>query len=126
MKRFLLGLLILALLLGGSWLIHQSLRFIHEPIAEDLEQAAHAALQEEWGSALLLARRASDRWHRFHHFTAAFADHTPMDELDQLFAQLPFFAHQRENPHFSTTCQELSTLARAMAESQSLSWWNLL
>ena len=40
MKRFLLGLLILALLLGGSWLIHQSLRFIHEPIAEDLEQAA--------------------------------------------------------------------------------------
>ena len=126
MKRFFLGLLILTMLLCGSLLIHRSLHYIHAPIADDLEQAAHAALREDWGKALSFARRASDRWHQFHRFTAAFADHTPMDELDQLFAQLPFFAHQRENPHFSALCQDLSTLARAMAESQRLSWWNLL
>ena len=126
MKRFWFGLLILALLYAGSLLIHHSLRFIHEPISQDLEQAAHAALQEDWSTALNMARRASARWYQFHRFTAAFADHTPMDELDQLFAQLPVFAQERENPHFSATCLELSTLARAMAESQGLSWWNLL
>lgn len=126
MTRFWISLLILALLLGGGFLIHHAIRFIHEPIAQDLEQAAHAAMQEDWSSALHLARRASARWHQFHHLTAAFADHTPMDELDQLFAQLPVFAHERENPHFSVTCQELSSLARAMAESHRFSWWNLL
>lgn len=126
MKRFLLGIFILALLLGGGILIHKSLQFIHTPIAEHLEQAAHAALQENWSDALDLARRASARWQQFHRFTAAFADHTPMDEVDQLFAQLPFFAQERENPHFSAICQQLSDLARAMAESHGIKWWNLL
>ena len=63
MKRFWIGILILALLCSGSLLIHHSLRFIHEPIARDLEQAAHAALQEDWANALNLARRASARRH---------------------------------------------------------------
>ncbi len=126
MKRFWIGILILALLLAGSILIHQSLRFIHQPIADDLEQAANAALQEDWGTALFLARRASARWYQFHHITAAFADHTPMDELDGLFAQLPVYAQQRENPHFSSTCRQLSFLAQSMADSHKLSWWSLL
>lgn len=126
MKRFWIGLLILALLFTGGILICESLRFIHQPIAEDLERAADAALQEDWSTALLLARRASARWYQFHRITAAFADHTPMDEVDGLFAQLPVFAQQRENPHFSSTCRQLSFLAQSMADSHSLSWWNLL
>ncbi len=126
MKRLWIGIVILALLLAGGYLIRTALISIHTPIALDLEQAAEAALREDWATALRLARVATDRWNRYHRFTAAFADHNPMDELDGLFAQLPVYAQQRENPHFSATCKQLSFLATAIAESHRLSWWNLL
>ena len=126
MNHLWIGVLILAILLALGLVVSWGMDAIHDPIANDLAAAAEAALDSDWDTALSCVHRASARWEKYRRFTAAFADHTPMDELDQLFAQLPFFAHQRENPHFSALCQELSTLARAMAESQRLSWWNLL
>jgi hypothetical protein len=49
-----------------------------------------------------------------------------MDELDGLFAELMVFLQSREAPHFSATCARLVVLARAMAESHGLQWWNIL
>lgn len=126
MKRFWIGVLILAVLLVSGCLIRTALMRIHSPIAADLKRSAAAALVEDWDTALDLARHAAVRWERFHHLTAAFADHTPMDEVDGLFAELKIYARQRENPHFSATCRRLSALANAIAESHRLSWWNLL
>lgn len=126
MKRFGIGILILVLLLSGSLLINAALYRVHTSISQDLEQAALSAMLENWESALKLARTATDRWRRYHHFTAAVADHTPMDEVDSLFAQLPVYAQQREDPHFAATCRQLSFLAGSIAESHRLSWWNLL
>lgn len=126
MKRLWIGLSLLVVLLAGGCLIHTALARIHEPIAADLEQAAAAALMEDWATARDLAEHAAIRWEKFHRFTAAFADHTPMDELDGLFAELKIYAGMRENPHFSSTCTHLSFLAAAIAESHRLSWWNLL
>ncbi len=126
MKRLWIGLILIALLLAGGYFIRTALLNIHASISDELEQAATAALQEDWPTALRLARYASGRWQQYHRFTAAFSDHSPMDEMDRLFSQLAAFAQQRENPHFSATCKELSVLARAFAESHRLSWWNLL
>lgn len=126
MKRLWMGFAILAVLLAGSLLIHTALARIHDPIAADLKQSAAAALTEDWDTALDLAQHAAVRWEKFHRFTAAFADHTPMDELDGLFSELKIYARLRENPHFSATCTHLSDLAAAIAESHRLSWWNLL
>lgn len=126
MKRLWIGLSILVVLLAGCCLIHTALARIHDPIATDLEQAAAAALIEDWATARDLALHATTRWEKFHRFTAAFADHTPMDELDSLFAELRIYAGTRENPHFSATCTHLSFLATSIAESHRLSWWNLL
>ncbi len=126
MKRLWFGLLILAVLLLGSDLICAALTRIHTPISTDLEQAAAAAYREDWSTALDLAQHATVRWEKFRHFTAAFADHTPMDELDELFAELKIYAVTRENPHFSTTCAQLSFLSSTIADSHRLSWWNLL
>ncbi|MBO7184350.1 MAG: DUF4363 family protein [Oscillospiraceae bacterium] len=126
MKRFWLGVLILLLLLSGSLLINTSMRRIHTAISQDLAEAADAAMAKNWEQAFHLARSAMHRWDRYHRFTAAFADHTPMDDLDALFVQLPVFAQQREDPHFAATCLELSFLATAIAESHRLTWWNLL
>ena len=126
MKRFWLGILVLAVLLGGCCLIRTALEKIHQPIAADLEQAAAAALTQDWATALDKAEHAFVRWEKFHHFTAAFTDHTPMEELDGLFQELKIYAWEQENPHFSATCARISLLAASFAESHRLSWWNLL
>lgn len=126
MKRFWISILLLSVLLFAGWLIQWGMDAVHRPIAEDLQQAAQAALQEDWDTALLLSQRAHARWEKYHRFTAAFADHTPMDELDGLFAEQTVFAAEREMPHFAAACMHLSQLATAMADSHSISWWNLL
>lgn len=126
MKRLCIGIVILALLLGGSVAINLAMGRIHRPIADDLQQAGQRALAEDWDAALALFRQADRRWEKYHRFTAAFADHTPMDEMDSLLEELEVYALQRENPHFSATCAHLYFMATAIAESHNISWWNLL
>lgn len=126
MKRLWIGVLILALLLAGSLAIGIGIHSVHHQIAVDFAMAAEKAATQQWDAALALTRQARSRWERYHAMTAAFADHTPMDEMDCLLAELEFYASQREQPHFSSTCGHLSTLASAMAESHLLTWWNLL
>ncbi len=126
MKRFWIGVVILAVLLSGSFAISATMESIHRPIATQLEQAAQKALEDDWPAALELARQANDRWEKYHRFTAAFADHTPMDEMDTLLEELQVYAQTRENPHFSATCAHLCFMATAIAESHLLCWWNLL
>ncbi len=126
MKRLWIGVLILAVLLSGSLAISIAMARIHRPIAQDLELAAQEALDGHWSEALALAQQANDRWEKYHRFTAAFADHTPMDEMDTLLEELEVYAKQRENPHFSATCAHLYFMATAIAESHDISWWNLL
>lgn len=126
MKRLWIGILILAILLSGSLVISLCMECIHRPIAEKLELAAQEALDGNWKDALTLADQAKGRWEKYHRFTAAFADHTPMDEMDSLLEELKIYAHQQENPHFSATCAHLHFMATAIAESHNISWWNLL
>lgn len=126
MKRFWIGIFILSLLLAGSILIHTTLEKIVFPISSDLDLACKAALSEDWASAQDLAQHAWVRWETFHHLIAAFADHSPMDEVDGLFRELNIYAATRENPHFSATCTHLRFMTSAIAESHRLSWWNLL
>lgn len=126
MKRFWIGISILAVLLVSGWLSQKGMVAVHRPIADDLEQAAQAALEEDWETALPLAAHAHARWKKYHHFTAAFADHNPMDDLDGLFAELEIFGYEREMPHFAAVCLHLHQLADSMAESHGINWWNLL
>ncbi len=126
MKRFWIGLCILALLLAGSAAICIGMQRVHTPIAEDLALAADAALSGDWERAEALFRRADARWEKYYRFTAAFADHTPMDEMDTLIEESEIYAAKREQPHFAAACAHLSVLAAAIAESHTLSWWNLL
>lgn len=126
MKRLFIGILILAVLLCGSLSISIAMENIHRPIADCLEQAVQKALSQDWEAALDLVDLANARWTKYHDFTAAFADHTPMDEMDTLLEELEIYGQSRENPHFSATCANLYFIATAFAESQLLTWWNLL
>ncbi len=126
MKRLWLGVALLAVLLAASIAAQAVTGRIHEPIAKDLEQAADAALAEDWEQANLSYRRARDAWQRCHGATASVADHSPMDELDMLFAELQVFAREREAVHFAATCRSAAQMAQAMAQAHSLTWWNFL
>ena len=126
MKRSIWGITILVALLIWGIAIAAGMGTVHEGISDLLEQAAAAAELGNWQQAEELIRQAEGKWQRYHHFTAAFADHTPMDELDGLFAELMIFLKNRESPHFASTCARLSLLAQAMADSHGLQWWNLL
>jgi hypothetical protein len=125
-KRSIWGIAILVALLILGIAIAAGMGNVHEGISDLLEQDATAAELGNWQQAEELTRQAEGKWQQYHHFTAAFADHTPMDELDGLFAELMIFLKNRESPHFASTCARLSLLAQAMADSHGLQWWNLL
>ncbi len=126
MRRLILGIVILGLLLSGSWAISWALDAVHSPVAQQLEQAADAADREDWAAAERLAQAAQAQWDRYWRFTAAVADHTPMDQLDGLFGELTVYLEHREQPHFSASCKHLAQLATAMADSHCPSWWNII
>lgn len=126
MRRLTVGIVIMALLLLGSGLIGGAMSRIHRPIAQALAQAAEQAQSGDWAQAQESAAHAAARWRYYHCFTAAFADHTPMDEMDALLQELEVYARAREDPHFSATCAHLSDMAGAFAQCHLLTWWNLL
>ncbi|MBE6978207.1 MAG: DUF4363 family protein [Ruminococcaceae bacterium] len=126
MRRPFLGICILLALLAISVTIWWGMDRVHREISQLLIQSQAAAQAEDWRGAEHYANQARQLWQRYHHFTAAFADHTPMDELDSLFAELTVYLENRESPHFEATCAQLILLSQAMADSHGLQWWNIL
>ncbi len=126
MRRLIWGLCILGLLLGLCAGVAWAMERVHEPISSLLQQAAEAADREDWAAARRLTIAAQARWTQYWRFTAAVADHTPMDELDGLFGELETYLQHEEQPHFSATCRHLALLANAMADSHTPSWWNII
>ncbi len=126
MKRMWIGIsLLLVVLLIGIGLT-AAFSALHQPLAEKMEQASRAALAEDWEKAETLVEEASAQWERIRHFTAAVADHEPMEEMSSLLAELQVLLTLREKEAFATGCARLAKLAEAMAESQAVVWWNLL
>ncbi len=126
MKRLWLGIGIMAVLLVLSLWIQEGMCRLHEPMAQDLEQAAQAALDGDWEQAQSLSQKAQKTWNRTHVLTASVADHSPMDELDMLFAELPVFAREQEAVHFAATCRSAAQMAQAMAQAHTFTLWNFL
>ena len=121
---YLLLPLLLVLLAGGiaaTW----GMAKCHEPIARDLESAAKTALQGDMVQGESLMLQARDAWGRSRHLGACFADHTPMEEIDALFAEVEVYAAAREETDFAAGCAALSRKVEAMGQAHGASWWNL-
>lgn len=118
------GLLILLLILGflTSWAMSRC----QEPIAYDLKQASQTALREDWEQTGALIQDAEARWQHCWHFSASLADHSPMESIDGLFAQLSTYLRARDASAVSAVCAELARQVEAMIDAHNLSWWNLL
>ena len=111
MKRCWFGaaVLVLLLILGllcSAW----TGRFFREE-ALQLDLAADAGPEE--AMALALARTAQSRWERWRRLHAALYDHTPLEEIDTLFALL-----DPQADTFRENCVRLSRALYALAQSQ--------
>lgn len=126
MKRLMIGLCILVTLLAGSLAITLSMSAVHGPIADELGLAVQASLDGDQAAALAHADAAVARWEKYRNFTAAFADHTPMDEMDALLAEARIYAHETDSVHFCATCAHLQQIAQAISDAHRIDWWNLL
>lgn len=126
MKRFWLGIGILVILLGlGIW-SQIEMDNLQAPCSAALEQAAQEALQDNWPDALILAQQASSHWEHTKKVISSLADHTPMDEVDMLLAELHVYARTRETPHFAACCTQLAAMMQAIGQAHAFNWWNLL
>lgn len=125
MTRFRIGIILLlcllALSLGAQW----AAEAICAPIAQALTEAAAAALMDDWPAAAEQLTGAAARWRRYWRFTAALADHQPMEDIDCLFAQLTL-GLQTHSEDFAPLAADLSRRIAAVSAAQTLTWWNFL
>jgi len=126
MARGWLGAGILAMFLVLGLVLSGATDRAHLPTGKLLEQAAEKALADDLEGAVILGAEAKSRWKRQWFLTAAIADHSPMDEVDSLFAEMEIYARTGEAPHFAACCKELSQRLEAIADAHRFSWWNIL
>lgn len=126
MKRVYLGLGLLLVILALGICLTAVFCRIHQPLATILDRAGEAALTGQSEEAAALARKAGDHWRRWRNLTAAVADHEPLEEMDLLFSRLDVLVRLQYWEEFALCCCDLSAMAKAMADSQCLAWWNLL
>ncbi len=126
MKRGWIGVGLLTAMLILGFLVTRWMSQTHSRISADLDRAAAYALAENWELASLSAQKAKNQWQQYWHFSAAFADHEPMENIDSMLAQLPSLTSARDSVTFAALCAQLSRQMEAMGEAHSLNWWNLL
>ena len=92
-------------------------------VSEALQQAAEA---RDWSEAVSLAQTAQKQWKQRWYLMASLADHTDIDAIDGLFAQLKVCQQYNAQANHATLCAHLSEAVRDLEENHRLTWWNLL
>lgn len=124
MKRFVLGLGLLAVLLAGSAAVGKRMEQLHSPVVRELKQAITLAQEGAAEAAAAAVTFARAQWDNNWTFLAAFADHEPLDEVDDLFSAVG--EHLPDSEEFKACCQQLIQRTTAVIRDQAFSWWNLL
>lgn len=125
-RRFVLGISLLVLVLALCIGTALGMKAIHAPAEAALQEAAKLALDDRLEAAIPLAKDAYDRWQKYRDITAAFADHSPMDDTERLFREMLVYASSEEIPHFAACCSELSAMLKAIYETHGFSLKNIL
>lgn len=125
MKRAWIGCFLLLLLLAVSLVVTWAMTQIHDPIEQDLNQAARCALAGEEANAAVFLRRAWEQWDRWSHLRSCFADHSPAEEIEADFAALSVYLESGELTAFAAAARSLARQAAAMGEAHQLVWWNV-
>ena len=126
MGRIIFGVCLLICVLTLGILVMFAMDNINTPVSQLLEQASQAALSGDLEQGVALANQAHAIWEKRWHAIASFADHSPMDEIDGMFAQMTVYGQTGNAEDFASHCSHLSMLVSAVGEAHSLNWWNLL
>lgn len=126
MKRCYFGAALLLVLLVLSLLVTWTMARLHEPIADTLSRAADYALLRDWDKAQTMAQSAQESWERIQPISACFADHGPMEEMGEVFAQLEVYGQTGETVAFAAACRALAEKMQAMSDAHGLQWRNFL
>ena len=124
-RRFIVGLVLLILVLAFAVGTAVGMKAIHAPGEAALTQAAQLAMAGNMEQAIPLAQQAYMRWQKYQDITAAFADHTPMDDTERLFREMLVYAQTDEVPHFAACCTQLSAMLKATYETHGFSLKNI-
>ena len=126
MARGWFGAAVLVVFLILGFVTAEAMDKAHRPACDLLIQAADMTLDGDFDGAIPLAMEAKSRWERAWNGTATVADHSPMDDVDALFAEMVTYAESGEQPHFAACCRELAQRVEAVSEAHRFSWWNVL
>ena len=126
MKRFVIGTVLLILLLLGGILTARILHADFEPMVQELRQAAQEAGKGNWSHADRFYRLAHKKWQYSWKLTAVFTDHSPMEQIDGLFARLEVYRQARSAPSFRALCLQLAQEISELGEDHRPTWWNFL
>ena len=124
MKRCIFGAVLLAIVgLACLWAGAALNRFT-EPVCRNLERAQEAALAADWDKAAAHALAAETAWEGKWHGLASAADHTPLEDIDDLFAQLSLCRRMEKEEDFPVLCAQLRRRLQAVSSAHTLNWWN--
>ncbi len=126
MKRLYIGASVLLLLLVLGLFVSFAINRMYAPIVTLLEDAAQTALREDLPAAVEKAEKAGALWKKCKRASATVADHTPMEDIDHLFAEAAVYASSEEVPHFAACCAQLAVMVRDMGNAHKLNLWNIL
>lgn len=126
MKRLWIGVGFLAVLLLLGSLITWGFQRIHDPLAQTLEAAAQAAMEENWLQATVLAQQAESDWRSTRDLVATVIDHTSLEQMEAQFAQLSVHRQGKNRDAFAAMCVSLAAQVRAIGDTQAIHWWSVL
>lgn len=125
-KRFYLGVGILVFFFLLGMIVAWGMARIADTAAAFLEQAEEAILSGNVEMGTQLAQRAKWLWEKGWKAMALAADHSPMDEIDGLFAQMNFFVKNGNSVELGACCARVAELVEAISDAHRLTWWNIL
>lgn len=126
MKRFWLGLGILAaLLILGFWVQHSS-KDLHKPVVDALKKAQSSAVAEDWEQTEKMVEQAEKHWHSAMDIRSAVCDHDYLEEINTGFAALEVWRKAEDPCATAALCAELINRINALEEAQKLSFRNVL
>lgn len=126
MKRCWFGVSLLVILLAGSLAVTWGMDAVHRPISEELDRAAASAQGGYPEQAEAEFGKARADWEQWAHFRACFADHTPMEAVDEELAAARSAAALEEWPDFAASCARAAKMVAAVGNAHGFTWWNLL
>lgn len=124
MKRCVFGAALLIAIGLGCLATGAAMERITEPPRTRLALAKEEALCGRWETAGHHALVAQRQWQARRNTLALAADHTPLEDIDDLFAQLSVCSAEKERKDFATLCAQLEHRLEAVSNAHRLTWWN--